>query len=170
MNSGAGLVNYNGHGNHQQMATFEEAGGTGGWLYYMFDADTLLNGDKMPIVMQMTCLTSAFQNTSTSGTTMDERLFVKRANGGAIAVWGPAGQGVAHGHDALQRGFYNELWNSPPMSAPLGKLALAGYMELFTNSGCCTDALQTFMLMGDPLTKARVYAPQSFHLPLLQKP
>lgn len=170
MNFGAGLVNYNGHSNHQQMAALEDAGGTGGYLYYMYDADSMSNGVKQPIVLQMTCLTSAFQNTTSTGTTLDERLLVEQANGGAIAVWGPAGQGVAHGHDALQRGFYRELWKSAPMSAPIGKLALAGYGELFANSGCCTDALQTFAFMGDPTTRARVYAPESIHLPWLQKP
>ena len=169
MNGGAGLVNYNGHANHQQMAALDDGGGTNGWLYYMFDADTMTNADKMPIVLQMTCLTSAFQNTSQTGTTMDERLLVKRANGGAVAVWGPSGQGVAHGHDALQRGFYRELWKSPPMSASLGQLTMAGYNELFVNGGCCTDALQTFGLMGDPVMKARVYTPRGLFLPMMKK-
>ena len=169
MNAGAGLVNYNGHANHQQLAALDDAGGVGGWLYYMLDADNMTNGDKMPIVLQMTCLTGAFQNTSATGTTMDERLLVKRSNGGAIAVWGPSGQGVAHGHDALQRGFYRELWKSPPMSTQLGQLTMAGYTELFVNGGCCMDALQTFVLMGDPMTKARVYAPKGLFMPIMKK-
>ncbi len=170
MNAGAGLVNYNGHSNYQQMAVREDLSGRSGYLYFIQDASAMQNGAKMPIVLQMTCLTSAFQNTTLYASTVDERFLVASANNGAIAVWGPAGQGVAHGHDALQRGFYRELWNSPPMSAPIGKLTMAGYAELFSNSGCCTDALQTFAFMGDPTTRARVYAPQSFHLPWLQKP
>jgi hypothetical protein len=91
----------------------------------------------------MTCLTWAFQQPAYSGTTIDERL-VLHPGGGAIATWGPTGLGIAHGHDALQRGFYRALWSRPPATATLGDLTLAGYRELFLRGSCCQDTLRTF--------------------------
>ena len=125
------------------------------YLLGLYDTDGLTNGARMPIVIEMTCLTSAFQQPAYSGTTLDERLVLHPA-GGAIATWGPTGLGIAHGHDALQRGFYRALWSTPAGTATLGELTLAGYRELFLRGSCCQDTLRTFALLGDPLTRARV--------------
>jgi hypothetical protein len=115
----------------------------------------------------MTCLTAAFQTPAYSATTIDERLLL--ASGGAIAVWGPTGLGVAHGHDALQQGFQTALWSAPPMTARIGTLTAAGYLDLFTNGSCCQDALRTFALLGDPLTTARIRPAQRMYLPRISK-
>jgi hypothetical protein len=128
---------------------------TPSYLLGLYDVDALTNGEKLPIVLEMTCLTSAFQQPAYSGTTIDERL-VLHPNGGAIATWGPTGLGIAHGHDVLQRGFYRALWAAPPGTATVGELTLAGYQELFLRGSCCQDTLRTFALLGDPLTRARV--------------
>lgn len=125
------------------------------YLLGLYDVDALTNGERLPIVLEITCLTSAFQQPAYSGTTIDERL-VLHPNGGAIATWGPTGLGIAHGHDALQRGFYRALWSKPVGTATLGELTLAGYRELFMRGNCCQDTLRTFALLGDPLTRARV--------------
>jgi hypothetical protein len=53
------------------------------------------------------------------------------------------------------------------MSASLGELTMAGYLELLTNHGCCQDAAQTFVLLGDPLTTARVTAAEEVYLPIV---
>ena len=89
------------------------------YLLGLYDPDDLTNGARLPIVLAMTCLTSAFQTPNYSRTTLDERWLIK-PNGGAVAIWGPTGFGVAHGHDAMQRGFYRALWAAPPQSATLG--------------------------------------------------
>ena len=86
--------------------------------------------------------------------------------GGAIAVWAPTGQGVAHGHDALQRGFYTRLWAAPPLGARIGELALAGYAELFLHGLCCHDAISTYALLGDAIMPARVMPARPVYLPL----
>ena len=85
-----------------------------------------------------------------------------------MAVWGPSGLGLMHGHDALQRGFYTALWQAPPGAAPLGALTTAGYLELFSH-GSDQDALRTFLLLGDPLTPARIFVSQHRYLPLVLK-
>jgi hypothetical protein len=76
---------------------------------------------------------------------------------------------VAHGHDALQRGFFRALWQAPRMSATLGSLTLAGDLELFTAAGCCQDTIQTFALLGDPLTTARVLPAARSYLPVARR-
>jgi hypothetical protein len=164
LNQGAGLVNYVGHSSQYQWASTDTQK-TPPYLLGLYDPDDLTNGARLPIVLAMTCLTSAFQTPNYSRTTLDERWLIK-PNGGAIAIWGPTGFGVAHGHDAMQRGFYRALWAAPPQSATLGQLTSAGYLELFTTGSCCQDTLATFALLGDPLTKARVQPAQRLFLPL----
>jgi hypothetical protein len=107
LNQSAGLVNYVGHSHTWQWAMSDPAV-TPSYLLGLYDVDALTNGDRLPIVLEMTCLTSAFQQPAYSGTTLDERL-VLHPHGGAVATWGPTGLGIVHGHDALQRGFYRAL-------------------------------------------------------------
>jgi hypothetical protein len=161
LGAGAGLVAYVGHSHQWQWGVTDPAKEPS-YLLGMYDADDLDNAGRLPIVLELTCLTSAFQTPAFSGTTIDERLLL--ASGGAVAVWGPTGLGVAHGHDALARGFSEALWSAPPMSAAVGTLANAGYLELFTKSGCCQDSLRTFALLGDPLTPARVQPARRVYL------
>ena len=158
---GPGLISYNGHSNHYQWAstdrTLDEP-----YLFGMNDAYRLHNLDALSIVLEMTCLTGQFAKVSETGTTMDERL-QRYPDGAAVAVWGAAGLGVAYGHDALLQGFHERLWSAPPMTARLGELVEAGYMELFGRGDCCQEARKDYLLFGDPLTPARVIAqPQTF--------
>jgi hypothetical protein len=166
LSHGAGLVVYNGHANHWQWARLDSDESLPG-LVGLNDADILANRNQLFIGLSMTCMTAQFQKPANSGTTLDERLFLS-ANG-AVAVWGSAGLSVVHGHDALQRGFFEKLWTSPPMNTPLGELITAGYNELLTRSVCCQDAAQTFLLLGDPLTPARVQPLSVVHLPVVQQ-
>jgi hypothetical protein len=171
LSAGAGLVTYNGHSHHWQWAiTDERPNVEQNWLLGLYDTDLLANKDRYFVNLSMTCLTSQFQKPAFSGTVIDERLFLN-PNGGAVAVWGPAGLSVAYGHDILQRGFYKALWNAPPFTAKIGALIEAGNVELLTQSACCQDTLKTFLLLGDPLTTVRVYpsAIPQLYLPLVQR-
>jgi hypothetical protein len=167
LSAGAGLVNYIGHSSQYQWAVTDPEKSPP-YLLGLYDTDTLTNGTRLPIVLEMTCLTSAFQTPAYSRTTIDERWLIK-PNGGAVAVWGPTGFGVAHGHDKLQQGFYRALWSAPRLSATLGQLTAAGYVELFTNGSCCQDTLATFALLGDPLTTARVLPAERVYLPAARR-
>ncbi len=171
LSAGAALVTYNGHSHQWQWAiTDESPDASPDYLLGLYDADILGNKDSYFINLSMTCLTSQFHKPAISGTTLDERLLLN-PNGGAIAVWGPAGLSVAYGHDLLQRGFHEHLWNAPPLSATIGELLEAGYTKLVTESTCCQDTAKTFLLLGDPLTKARVWpeALTGIYLPLVNR-
>jgi hypothetical protein len=166
-NAGQSYIVYNGHGNVVQIGDekFIEA----------IDVSKLTNASALPVVLQMTCYTSQFVNNYFQ--TLDEALVLK-PNGGAIAVWGATGLGVAHGHDALQNGFLKSFWKpastgetgkATPGSAPLGELTLMGYNELALNGGCCQDTIRTFLLLGDPLTALRMFVPKGVYLPYVRK-
>ncbi len=77
---------------------------------------------------------------------MDESL-LRQPDGGAVAVWGATGLGVATGHAQLQTGFYNALTNDSERE--VGALVMAGKAQLFAN-GFNQDLLDTFTLFGDP--------------------
>jgi hypothetical protein len=163
---GAGLVTFTGHSHHWQWAT-TDASSSVGRLFGLWDVLELGNRQRLPIVLSMTCFTSQFTKPAEFHATIDEHL-VLYPNGGAVAVWGPAGLSVAHGHDILQRGFYKALWSAQPMTAGLGALILAGYTEIVTAGGCCQDIARTYLLLGDPLTTARVQPLYAVHLPNMQ--
>ncbi len=170
INRGSSTVMYIGHSHHWQWATtsLEEEKP---YLLGMYDVQNeLRNGDALPVVLSMTCLSSSFQYPAYGAAVIDEKFLVND-QGGAVAVWGPTGLGVAWGHSALQRGFYQELWNptaEPKLQGTLGTLVQAGYEELFYNGTCCQSSLRTFVLLGDPLTKLRLTAPDVSFLPLIR--
>lgn len=171
LNTGAGLVFYNGHSNHWNYAKLEDRSGAAALpLLSIVEANILSNRDKPFIGLSMTCLTSQFAIPAVSGT-LDE-LFVRNPNGGAVATWGPTGQSVAHGHDYLQRGFTNKLRTSPPNSLRMGELVEAGYDSLlYSPLTGSLDALKTFAVLGDPLTRARLNAgfDNGLFLPTVQR-
>jgi hypothetical protein len=165
LSHGAGLVVYAGHSNHWQWGVLDGEGNLP--LVTLNDPDALANRDRLFIALSMTCLTAQFHKPADSGTTLDERFLL--APNGAVAVWGPAGLSVVHGHDALQRGFFQTLWRAEPGSLRLGELVAGGYFELLTNSLCCQDVLRTYVLLGDPLTPARIQPLEVAHLPLVNR-
>ncbi|NCC31174.1 MAG: hypothetical protein EOM24_04010 [Chloroflexia bacterium] len=152
-NDGASLLVYTGHSHAWQWAITDPSAEYS-WLLGLYDPDQLTNHDRLPVVLAMTCLSSAFATPAMSGTTVDERLVLAR--GGAIAVWGPAGFGVSYGHNQLHQGFFEALWASPANRATLGTLTLASLRNLATNSSLNTGPLFTYLLLGDPLTPLRL--------------
>jgi hypothetical protein len=157
LNGGAGLVTFTGHSNHWAWARMGKIPGYDYRLFGLWDVLRLGNRDSLFIGLSMTCLTSQFSKPESSHFTLDEHL-VLHPGGGAVAMWGPAGLSVTHGHDALQFGFYSKLWapNTKPGHARLGALVQAGYQHVALKTFCCQNVNRTFLLLGDPLTPARV--------------
>lgn len=166
LNQGAGLVTFTGHSNHWAWARMGTVPGYEYRLFGLWDVLNLTNRDELFIGLSMTCLTAQFTKPESSHFTLDEHL-VLHPNGGAIAMWGPSGLSVAYGHDALQTGFYDKLWDpaTKPGRAPLGSLVEAGYRHVSFNKACCQDVIRTFLLLGDPLTPARVQPLPMIYMP-----
>jgi hypothetical protein len=168
LNSGVGLVTYIGHGHQWQWADTDPHA-TPNYMLGFNDPAALRNGRATPIVLAMTCLSSAFQEPAYSGTTIDERL-VLQPDGGAVAVLGSTGQGVLRNHDLLQQGFHRALWAAPPGTARLGDLMRAGLETIIEQASGYKDVVRTYVLLGDPLTTPRLAPAQRTFLPLAVQP
>ena len=161
---GAVLMQYTGHSHAYQWAVTDPVVEPRG-LLDLNAVDDLRNGERMPLLLALTCLTSAFHQPSPRGTTLDEAL-VLHPDGGALATWGSSGLGVAHGHDHLQHGLVSVTMTTPRPT--LGQMTEAGVLQLALHGQCCTDALRTTLLLGNPATVLRVApAPQQVWLPLV---
>lgn len=133
--TGTLFLNYNGHG-------FPLSWGRN--IFSVEDIASLDNGDRLPIVIPMTCLEGYWNYPNR--TSMAEELI--RAEGvGAVASYSPTGLGVASGHDALQRGFYDAVFQE--QVAVLGQATAAGQMALFA-TGRNLDLISTYAIIGDP--------------------
>jgi len=111
----------------------------------------LSNGRRVPVVLEMTCFTGFFHEPN--GTTLDETL-VRAAEGGAVAVWGASGLGVAAGHQQLAEGFLDALYARH--EGTLGAGTLSGKLRLVASGSSALDLVDTFNLLGDPATRLNV--------------
>ncbi len=186
-NNGAGVITYIGHSNQQRMGQFEFSDPYGDGFLYDFQIPDLTNVDKLPIVLQMSCLTGSFHQHDPNGsnpgkeTYLDERLVLQAGNKGAAAVWGSTGLGVMYGHQPLLYGFFRTYWRSYTVANPptIGAAAMGGYLQLFADNGSYgEDSLRTFLITGDPLTRIRMFVPNAvprervvtnMHLPLASR-
>jgi hypothetical protein len=161
-NGGAGLIFYTGHSSIHQWG-LDEA--TGQPLFHLNDVAGLWNNVRQPVVMELTCFTGAFQ---TPGLSVIDEALVRRAEGGAVAVWGPTGLGVATGHVKLAEGFLEGLFQYNVVE--VGRLALAGKLRLAL-SATAPDLLDTFTLLGDPATRYNldIIAGYPLYLPLVRR-
>jgi hypothetical protein len=163
-NAGASIVAYHGHSSWHQWnlnPLFR-------WSLQPADNDVtqLKNGDRLPVVLGMTCFTGYFHHPEYP--TIDESL-LRHAGGGAIAVWGATGLGVATGHEELQAGFLDTVLFTSERR--LGAATLAGKLQLLS-TGRNLDLLDTFTLFGDPALQINfeiVPYPYNYRLPIIFK-
>ncbi len=158
-NAGAGLVVFTGHASEHQWAAER--------LFHLDDVSNLTNESKLPVVLQMTCLTGAFHNPAYA--TLDEAL-LRASNGAAVAVWGATGLGVSTGHAELAAGFLQSVYRDN--RSILGLAALSGKLTLAANNPVHIDMLDTFNLLGDPATRLNltvVPQPVALYLPLIRR-
>ncbi|MGQ0605312.1 MAG: C25 family cysteine peptidase [Anaerolineales bacterium] len=156
-NGGAGALVYNGHSSIHQW--------TAERIFHLDDVAGLTNGGRLPIVLQMTCFTGSFHLSSLTG--LDEAL-LRQASGGAAAVWGPTGLGVATGHDALASGYLGRVYgNGQP---EIGAATLAGKLALAT-ANLAPDLIDTFTLFGDPAMRTALTIDPGFplYLPIVRR-
>jgi len=139
-NAGAGLIVFNGHASESQWAAER--------LFHRDDVPGLVNGTKLPVAVQMTCLTGTFHNPSFG--TLDETL-LRATGGGSVAVWGPTGLGVATGHADLADGFLSAVMED--QQPILCFATLSGKLRLVAQGPLHLELLDTIGLLGDPATR-----------------
>ena len=130
------IVNYIGHASNNRWA--HES------IFINSDIASLTNGDRLPVVLSMDCLDGYWVHPSVTALMED---MLRSADKGAVATFSPTGLGVATGHDALQRGFYEALLQDG--MTRLGPLTLAGKIALF-EANAYPDLIQTYTIFGDP--------------------
>jgi hypothetical protein len=122
------------------------------WAQELFlhvnDLPGLTNGQKLPVVLEMTCFTGNFAMASLSS--IDEAL-VRQASGGAIAAWGSSNVGISSGHEYLAQGFLQSLTRDHP--GQLGLATLSGRLNLATSGSSHQYLIDTYILFGDPATR-----------------
>ena len=158
-NAGAGLIVYHGHASVRQWAAER--------LFHRDDVAALHNARRLPVVLQMTCFTGLYHEPG--GTTLDETL-LRAAEGGAVAVWGPTGLGVATGHQQLAQGFLASAFQRH--EGTIGAGTLSGKLKLVASGSSALDLVDTFTLLGDPVTHLNLtLAPWTHkgYLPIVQR-
>jgi hypothetical protein len=151
--TGALFVNYIGHA------------AINGWGDESFltnnNVATFDNLDRLPVILSMTCL-DGFWTYPNQSSLMETML--RAANGGSMASFSPTGLGVASGHDRLDRGLLNAVFQKNV--SRLGWAAQAGKLALYA-SGQDYDLINTFTIFGDPALRLPIMS--RLFLPLVQK-
>jgi hypothetical protein len=139
-NQGNGVVLYNGHASAQQWGADV--------LLHINDLPSLNNGSRLPVLVEMTCLTSSFQVPDVP--TLDETL-LRRSGKGVVAAWGPTGLGLSSGHMLLASGFLDQITADP--GSTLGTAIGEAKLKLAATAPAQNYLLDTFTLLGDPAMK-----------------
>lgn len=144
VNAGSRIVNYTGHAAINVWAHE--------WLFMgasrllRNDVYQLANQHRLAVFLDMACLSGNFADIQVES--LQETL-LDWHNGGSVAGWAATGFGVATGHDALQRGFYEALFETGLEA--LGPATVAGKLNLWQEYGHrYIDLQDTFGLIGDP--------------------
>ena len=138
--TGTSLINYIGHGSISRWS--HES------IFNNNLASTLKNYEKLPVSLSMTCLDGVWQYppTSRAGSGLEETN-LRFPNGGIVGAFSPTGLGVSTGHEALDDGFFESLFNNHQWR--LGDASLFAKLKLFL-TGNNYDLLHTFTVFGDP--------------------
>ncbi len=166
--TGAALWVYVGHASMWQWGVTSPDAPTP-YLWYLYDVDGRKNGDRLPIMLSMTCLTGDWANPVLM--TTDERM-VLAPNGGAIASLSATGEGVNTAHAELLRGLLPHLFETGQaggkIDRSLGAAHLAGLQRLVGN-GLSRDLAYSFGILGDPDVELPFVASHSLFLPQVQR-
>lgn len=156
-NAGKFIVNYTGHGAPTQWA--DEA------LWMSSDAAGMTNGQKLPVMLPMTCYDGFYHYPFLTADGFDStaEVVTRVAGKGAVASWSPTGLGVATGHVYLDRGFMQALFSDADGRITLGQATSAGKQTLLA-TGANFDLLDTYLLFGDPATMLGITRPTAVDL------
>lgn len=169
INSGAFYVLHRDHG---------AVNGWGDPAYYINNVNTLANSNKLPVVFSMNCLTGKFNNNCFC------EAFLKKANGGCVAIYGATEVSLSGYNDALTEGMFDAIWPSsklhptfpgtngtasatPYPTYELGQILNQGKARLAETYGkrssyYTTYTKELFHCFGDPSMKIYTAAPTAF--------
>ena len=145
--TGAGLVNYTGHGGLDRLSS--------GGLLTDADVPGLTGGGRSPLVTALTCVINRFD---VPGIPSLGELLAKSPAGGAVAVWGPTGLSASGEARLLGERFYHSPGTpdgSPGTDARLGDRTLRATAE-FRALGGDPTLPPLYGIVGDPALRLQV--------------
>jgi hypothetical protein len=135
--TGALLVNFIGHAGVTQWTGTES-------VWTIDDLASLVPTSRLPVMLPMTCYDGAFHQAELDALA---EATVRLDDRGAVASWSATGEGIAAGHDYLNKGFLQSVLYDGVRQ--LGAAADIGKAWLFA-AGFSQDLLDTYHLFGDP--------------------
>jgi len=126
-------------------------------IFEATDVDGLQNGSKYPLVVAMTCLNGYFAEAFEGWNSLAEVL-MKSAHKGAVAVFTSTGMTIPEEQALLDMGFFEALFEG---RSRLGEAVDFGKINLLANTESGEEAVETFILFGDPATEMKVQASSS---------
>jgi hypothetical protein len=138
LGTGAGLVNYTGHGGLDRLSS--------GGLLTDDDVPGLNRGGRSPLITALTCVINRFD---VPGIPSLGELLAKSPAGGAVAVWGPTGLSASGEARLLGERFYHSPGLDGGADARLGDRVLRATAEFRTLGGDPTLP-PLYGIMGDP--------------------
>jgi hypothetical protein len=139
--SGANLMIYVGHSSIHQWGAER--------FFHLDDVSKLTNAPRLPVLLEMTCLTGAFQTPNLP--TLDESL-LRKTGGGVVAVWGSSGFSFTSSHTLLAQGFLQAT--AGRSTYRLGSAVANGQRSLIQQSDQADRLLDEFVMLGDPAMQA----------------
>jgi len=141
INGGAAFMNYFGHGGLDRLSQ--------DGLLKTDDVESMTNGSNLPLITAMTCVIGNF---AFPGMTSLGEALVLKANGGAAAVWSATGLSDDTVAAALDKAFYQTLFN--------GGSPVLGDAILRASKGLNLKAADRYMLdiytlLGDPALRIK---------------
>jgi uncharacterized repeat protein (TIGR01451 family) len=82
---------------------------------------------------------------------------VRDPSKGAIASFSPTGFGVATGHDLLERGLFQAIFDQ--YLTQVGPATTQAKFFLYTYTGAYRELIETYNLLGDPAARLPVFRP-----------
>ena len=161
LETGSSIINYCGHGSKTSW------GSTG---FSNTNVNTLVNGDKLPIIFSVACVNGEFH---TNGDCFAE-AWLKKVNGGAVMTlmatinqsWDPPMRGQDYFNDMFVGGYNYTTGagngiNTTEGRTIIGSIVVNGFVLMYTESSASDDlqTVQTWTTFGDPSMQVRSTAP-----------
>lgn len=140
------------------------------------DIGKLSNGNKLPIVFSMNCETGQF-----NGKTCFAETFLRKTNGGCVAIYGAMETSLSGYNDVLTAGMFDAIWPNPGLrinipnktsggqtptpTYQLGQILNQGMERMNEVYGMTTQARYTrkiFHCFGDPSMRIYTDVPTAF--------
>lgn len=137
LESGNQLVAYFGHGSVNMWGKDQ--------LFTSDDAGKLAESKRLPVVINMTCLTGLYTHPKVESLT--EALLWKRG-GGAVAILAPSSLTLPGDQSFLSKALVEAMLTNP--HARLGEIHLQARRRVPADASGTLDVMRTFMLFGDP--------------------